>query len=81
MAFAADPIHFSSIRVSIKHAGLPFVVEMFNQIKEEFIYARLLLYEAVEGEQKLHFADKEAYLVDTLNYCSYSIRLEKDKVQ
>lgn len=79
MAFAADPIHFSSIRVSIKHAGLPFVVEMFNQIKEEFIYARLLLYEAVEGEQKLHFADKEAYLVDTLNYCSYSIRLEKLK--
>ena len=79
MAFAADPIHFSSIRVSIEHAGLPFVVEMFNQVKEEFIYARLLFYEAVEGERKLHFADKEVYLVDTLNYCSYSVRLEKLK--
>lgn len=79
VAFAADPLHILSIMVSIEQVGLPFVVEMFNQIKEEFVYARLLLYEVGEYKLKVHFADKETYLVDTLNYCSYSIRLEKLK--
>ena len=79
VAYASDPLHISSIMVSIEKAEIPFVVEMFNQIKEEFVYARLLLYEVGDYKQKVHFADKETHIIDTLNYCSYSIRLEKLK--
>lgn len=52
---------------------------MFNQIKEEYIYARYLLYKVINPIGKVHFADKETHLEDTLNYSSYSIRIEKLK--
>ena len=57
----------------------PFVFEMFNQVKEEYIYARYLLFEVINPKAKVHFADKETHLEDILNYSSYSIRLEKLK--
>jgi hypothetical protein len=52
---------------------------MFNQVKEEYIYARYLLYEVVSSDYNVHFADKEVHLDDVLNYSAYSIRLEKLK--
>lgn len=78
-AFATDSLHLGSIIVSIKDMSIPFVFEMLNQIKEEFVYARWLLFEVFHNTQNVHYADRETHLEDMLNYSSYSIRLEKLK--
>ena len=52
---------------------------MFDQLKEEYIYARHLLYEVTNGDYEVHSSDRETYLDDVLNYSTYSIRLEKLK--
>ena len=74
-----DILQITSITTTIEQEGPPFVFEMFNQIKEEYIYARYLLYEVINPIGKVHLADKETHLEDTLNYSSYSIRIEKLK--
>lgn len=79
IAFVADPLHIISITTSIEQGTVPAVFEMFNQIKEEYVYARYLLYEVVNSSQEINFADKKTSLDDVLNYSSYSIRLEKLK--
>lgn len=78
-AFMQDALHITSITTSIEQENPPFVFEMFNQVKEEYIYARYLLFEVINPENNVHFADKETHLEDILNYSSYSIRLEKLK--
>ena len=52
---------------------------MLNQIKQEFIYARYLLFETQHCKLTGHYADKDTHLDEMLNYGSYSIRLEKLK--
>ena len=74
-----DILQITSITTTIEQEDPPFVFEMFNQIKEEYIYARYLLYEVINPIGKVHLADKETHLEDTLNYSSYSIRIEKLK--
>ena len=78
-AFMQDILQITSITTTIEQEDPPFVFEMFNQIKEEYIYARYLLYEVINPIGKVHLADKETHLEDTLNYSSYSIRIEKLK--
>lgn len=80
MAFATDSLNITSITIKKSQERPPFVFEMFNQIKEEFIYARYLLYEVENNTDcAIHFADKETHLNDAMNYSYYSIRLEKLK--
>jgi hypothetical protein len=74
-----DSLHITSITTGIEQKDPPFVFEMFDQVKEEYIYSRYLLYEVVNCDYKVHFADKEAHLDDVMNYSTYSIRLEKLK--
>ncbi|MFR2766204.1 MAG: LA2681 family HEPN domain-containing protein [Clostridium sp.] len=78
-AFMQDALYIMSITTAIEQENPPFVFEMFNQVKEEYIYARYLLFEVINPKAKVHFADKETHLEDILNYSSYSIRLEKLK--
>jgi tetratricopeptide (TPR) repeat protein len=78
-AFMTDSLHITSITTGIEQKDPPFVFEMFDQVKEEYIYSRYLLYEVVNCDYKVHFADKEAHLDDVMNYSTYSIRLEKLK--
>lgn len=78
-AFMLDVLQITSITTEIAQYNPPFVFEMFNQIKEEYIYARYLLFEVINPDGEVHFADKETHLEDILNYSSYSIRLEKLK--
>ncbi len=78
-AFASDSLHISSITTSIEQNKVPFVFEMFNQVKEEFIYARYLLFEVERRSCDIHFADKKTHLNGVLNNSSYSIRIEKLK--
>lgn len=78
-AFATDALHIASVTTAIDQNNPPFVFEMFNQAKEEYVYSRYLLFEVTQSDIKLHFADKETHLEDVLNYGAYSIRLEKLK--
>lgn len=54
----------------------PQFIAWFNQLKQEYAAARLLLFEAEEGKGR-HFADQELMLVDTLDYSAFGIGLEK----
>ncbi len=54
----------------------PQFIAWFNQLKQEYAMARLLLFEAGEGRAQ-HFADHELMLVDTLDYSAFGVGLEK----
>lgn len=77
---AADTLQLPSIirktadGIDYKYHGL------FNQIKQEFITARYLIFEALQGGSKTHFADKDTHLINTLDYTIHSIRIEKMKL-
>ena len=55
-----------------KYAGF------FNQMKQEFVSARYLCYEA-ENEEGVHFSDRDVLLFNTLDYPAYSLATEKLK--
>ena len=78
-ACAHDPLQIKSIMTSSGQKEPPFVFEMFNQIKEEYVYSRYQLYEVWNSNFTVCFADKETHLNDTMKYSDYSIRLEKLK--
>lgn len=78
-AFSCDPLHLSFIRADKNQTNPPFVFEMVNQIKEEYIYSRFMLYESTKHNNGVHYADKDSTIFDILNYSSYSIRHEKLK--
>lgn len=78
-SFITDPLRITSITTGIDQEQPPFVFEMFDQVKEEYIYARYLFYEVINSDYEVHFADKETCLDDVLNYSTFSIRLEKLK--
>ena len=78
-SFMTDALHVTSITTGISQMQPPYVFEMFNQLKEEYIYARHLLFEVINSDYEVHYADRETHLYDVLNYSMYSIRLEKLK--
>lgn len=51
----------------------------FNQIKQEFVSARFMFYEAITAD-KTHFADKGVLLYNTFDYPAYSLAIEKVKI-
>ncbi len=62
-SFMTDSLHISLITTDVNQIRPPF-----NQVKEEYIYARYLLYEVANSDGKVHYADKETHLDDVLNY-------------
>jgi LA2681-like HEPN len=54
----------------------PQYIAWFNSIVQEFILARLLLYEGTVPSGD-HFADRGVTLIDTLDYPAYSISIAK----
>ncbi|MCE1197746.1 MAG: hypothetical protein LWW85_02150 [Marinilabiliales bacterium] len=56
----------------------PVYHSIFNQLKQEFVSARYLFYEAL-NESEPHFSDKNVTLMDTLDYSVYSLTLEQIK--
>ena len=50
-------------------------ISMFNQIKQEYVYARYLCFNSIELDS-VHYADENVNLIDCLDYVQYSIRLE-----
>tara|TARA_R110002051_G_scaffold269600_1_gene329786 strand:+ start:1940 stop:3481 length:1542 start_codon:yes stop_codon:yes gene_type:complete len=57
----------------------PILIGFFNQMKQEFVSARWLYYEALNASE-MHFSDKDVSLFNTLDYPSYSLSVEKLKL-
>lgn len=58
----------------------PKCFSMLNQLKEEYIYARFLLFEATKQAREVHYADKNVKIaLSSYEYANYSIRLEQIK--
>lgn len=57
----------------------PHYQGFFNQLKQEFVSARYFYYDGITST-KPHFSDKGVLLVNTLDYPSYSLAVEKLRV-
>ncbi len=57
----------------------PFYQTIFNQIKQEFVSARFLVYEGI-NLKGVHYSDRNNLQIDTLDYVTYSISIEKIKI-
>lgn len=77
MAFAADIIQLPDMIADIN--AKPIFHGLFNQIKQEYVYARYLYYKSIQILEKPHCADKETYLLQFADYPQYSIRIENMK--
>jgi len=77
---ARDVLHLPDIIMKIDKK--PFHHGLFNVIKQEYISARYLLFEARKHAQRgeVHFADKDNKMVETLDYSFHSIGIEKKKL-
>lgn len=56
----------------------PTLVGLFNQMKQEFVSARWLLYDGTQ-EEVAHYSDRHVLLYNTLDYPIYSLAIEKVK--
>lgn len=76
-----DNLHLPSFVTPIS-ATPPEVYGIFNQLKQEYISARYILFEAIEESQKtsLHFSDRQVHLVDMLDGRFYRLWVEKAKM-
>ncbi len=76
---ACDPLHLPSH--TFTDGTAPPLLGWYNQMKQEFVSARLLYHEAMEAEPfddlPQHFADNQIRLYDTLDYPSFAIGTEK----
>ena len=74
--FATDSLQLPDMITHIEQIEPPRYFGMFNQLKQEYIYARYLCYEAFYEREETHFADKETHLINLYDYPQYSIRIE-----
>lgn len=59
----------------------PEVYGIYNQLKQEYVSARYILFEAIEeSNTSLHFSDKRVKLYDMLDYREYRLWIEKLKM-
>tara|TARA_R110002124_G_scaffold286175_2_gene466245 strand:- start:554 stop:2083 length:1530 start_codon:yes stop_codon:yes gene_type:complete len=65
--------------MTLKFNKPPIYQTIFNQIKQEFVSARHLLYSGL-NESELHYSDKDNLQLDTLDYAVYSYSSEKTKI-
>jgi len=57
----------------------PVVVGLFNQLKQEFVSARWLYFEAANSDE-VHESDLGVHLYNTLDYPAYGLAVEKLKI-
>lgn len=77
MCFATDVLQLPSMVADID--AKPIFHGMFNQIKQEYIYARYQYYCSLKPRAMPHFADKETHLLNFADYPQYGIRIEQLK--
>lgn len=64
--------------ITLKFNEPPIYQTIFNQIKQEFVSARHMLFEGLT-QKHTHFSDKDNIQLDTLDYAVYSYSSEKIK--
>lgn len=72
-----DPLHLPSMIASIKER-YPRFHGLFNQMKQEYVSARYLIFDGMYN-LNTHFSDKGVFLVNTLDYPTYGLNIEKVK--
>lgn len=81
---ANDVLTFPSIIVSTKdriNGHPPEVYAIYNQLKQEFVSARYMLFEAIQDSKKdTHFSDSRVKLYNMLDYRNYCLWIEKTKM-
>jgi len=81
---ANDVLTFPSIIVDtedLKIGNPPEVYGIFNQLKQEYVSARYMLFDAVcESSNGVHFSDKRVKLYDLMDYRCYRLWIEKTKM-
>lgn len=77
LCFAADVLQLPSMVVSID--AKPIFHGMFNQIKQEYVYARYQYYSSLQFREEVHYADKDTHLINFADYPQYGIRIEQIK--
>lgn len=60
----------------LKDGDKPIFHGMFNQFKQEYIFARHQYFCSLKFQDEPHYADKETYLLNFADYPQYSIRIE-----
>lgn len=73
---ANDILHLPNIVTKIDEG--PKYHGLFNQIKQEYVSARFMVYDALSFKGA-HFSDKDVHLVNTLDYPTYGVSIEKVK--
>ena len=75
--FATDILHLPNIILKIDEKSV--YQGLFNQLKEEYIFARYSYYESLHTPSTNHFVDNQTFLLKFPDYSQYSLRLEKMK--
>jgi tetratricopeptide (TPR) repeat protein len=76
---AHDVLHLPNMILDIKQNHVEFP-SFFNQLKQEYVSARYLIYEGITNIGKKHFSDREVLLINPLDYPRYSLNVEKIKM-
>ncbi|MDD4962598.1 MAG: LA2681 family HEPN domain-containing protein [Gallionella sp.] len=78
---AYDDLHLNSITTPIS-GSTPEIYGIYNQLKQEYISSRYILFEAIEESDKysVHFSDKRVHLVNMLDGRFYRLWVEKMKM-
>lgn len=74
---AHDCLYLPSMILKIEQP--PIYHTIFNQIKQEYVSARFLLYEGIH-QKRFHYSDKGNIQMDTLDYSTYCLSIEKVKI-
>jgi hypothetical protein len=78
-AYATDSLRLPPITTSVESSEPPDIFDMFNQLKQEYIFARYQYYCGLLTPDEPHFADKDTGISYLLDYQQYSIRIEHIK--
>ena len=73
-----DPLNLPNLITKIKE-GFPKIITNFNQLKQEYISYRHLLFEGLHGKTPKYY-DKETSITNDFDYNLYDINIEKIKI-
>ncbi|MFH0793556.1 MAG: LA2681 family HEPN domain-containing protein, partial [bacterium] len=73
---AEDSLHLPNMLVKL---GRSHLHGFYNQLKQEFVSARYLLWKGLSRSGFVHFSDKNVILVNTWDYPCYSLGVEEMK--
>jgi tetratricopeptide (TPR) repeat protein len=81
---ANDVLTFPSVIIKLEEnpsSSPPEVYGIYNQLKQEYVSARYMLFNAIEESQEaIHFSDKRVLLYNMLDYREYRLWIEKAKM-